>query len=102
MYLDVEEPLRFYLDLILIGLMCTIAATFAVCILVQHRSAMARALRGARSALFAPRDAETGNDTPTTNGGGHGHSNGHSRAPLTPGTIKSAYRHVVKGFHEMV
>ena len=102
-YLDVAEPLSFYFDLFLITFMLGIALAFAVCIAYQHRNALMRALRAGRHALFpaAPASGAVTDDelgerqrTPV--------QQQRQRAVLTPGSIKSAYQQVVKGFTEMV
>lgn len=50
-YLDVDEPLSFYFDLLLIGLMIVIASVFGTCIVLQHWSMLDRGFCGVFSAL---------------------------------------------------
>ena len=101
-YLDVHEPLSFYLDLVLIGIMLAIALSFTVCLVVQHRKPLARLLQAARHSLFPPADGASSTPADGEQGQSSARSTGQLRPPLTPATLKSAYRHVVRGFHEMV
>lgn len=97
-FLDVQEPFSFYFDIFLIGFMLTIALAFAVCIVAQHRQALARAFRTVRASVFPP-PAEA---APTAACGTNGRTPEKQPALLTPGSMKSAYMNVVKGFTEMV
>ena len=124
-YLDIDEPLGFYLDWLLIFIMLTIALTFAVCIVTQHWNAISRGLNTMRNSMGSGGTvtAEGSNRASSSrdverrlsreNSGGRV-SGEHSRRPsaggggggslrmLTPDNLKSAYRQVVQGFHEMV
>ena len=112
-YLDVAEPLSFYLDLMLIGIMVVIALSFAACIASQHWVALTRGLRSLKNSVFPPK-ASGGSPRSSGENGGVGSGDNASRArraaggggssprALTPDNLKSAYREVVRGFHEMV
>lgn len=99
-YLDIAEPLSFYFDLVLIGIMLAIALSFAACLVMQHRATLARIFSALWRMFVPPKEGAPGSAPASGEAGGRPSSQ--LRAPLTPGTIKSAYRHVVKGFHEMV
>ena len=113
MYVDVEEPISFYLDLILIGVMVSVALCFGACLVRQHRNAIGRVARNARNTFFPVQSSSSASVPPTdaANGPGqqprrppqqHASSSGSSLGGVTPGTVKTAYRHVVRGFHEMI
>jgi len=108
-YLDVDEPLSFYLDVLLICFMFAIAFSFAGCLMWQHWHALGRGFRSARSALFGRtvRDhrAATVGDTSAS---GSSHSSGRRcgggsfHVLSTPENLKTACQNVVRGLHEMV
>ena len=113
MYVDVEEPISFYLDLILIGVMVFVALSFGICLVSQHRNAIGRVARNARSTVFPVQSSSSASVPPNdaANGPGqqprrpprqHASSSGSSLGGVTPGTVKTACRHVVRGFHGMI
>ena len=98
MFFEVEEPFNFYVDLVFIGAMLVIAVSVSACVAMQHRGAITRGMRAVQRALFPPPPSPDGEIVSTVSSG----QQGGAKHVLTPGTFKTACRHVVRGFHEMV